>query len=717
MKRLLYLALFLITFSATVSAINFSGIYYCGPAGSKPGGGDPQFLSFKSVCDSLNTGTFSGNTVVYITGDLTEAVTPGLACNPGTFTLTIKPYTGLNPTVTFLYPADANSGPSGAFIIGITAANNIAWTDIVPTRNIIFDGSNIDGGTTRNLTFTTTTTSHRNAITMLFVGDVSNCVLKNCNVYYKSVGVSTSGSLFLAPVMIRARNSGTDFVPSNITIQNNLIRSNFDGVFQNAQGIGCYQSGTATATNPTNIFIKGNAIEAKCRGIGLYKTGSWQISGNYFKVNQDAANDLLAEAVLAIDVAAGSTTEISGNFISQIYSKDSITATNGAAGIRIESNGTYNVFNNFIFGLGLNTTMPNPSGYLYGIKVSSATATANIYYNTIQMDSLGYTLGTGNLAVRGLFISDGINTVKNNIIKTTSVNFASYCFYRSGTTGTVVSNNNNFYAPGDSAMVGFFNTANTPLLADWKLASSQDSLSFEANPGLKSNTDLHLSAVSSPAYGKAVVISSITTDIDGQQRKVTPDCGADELPGNIPVELVAFNASLNGNTVTLTWKTATESNNRGFELQKFESGSWLPVSFIEGSGNSTEMRTYTATDIVKAGVSASYRLKQIDFNGSFTYSGAVNVSNTLPTDFTLEQNFPNPFNPSTVIKFTLPEKGLVTLRIYDVTGKEIATPVNEVRDAGTYNVKFNAHGLASGVYYYSLNSSGKTITKKMLLNK
>lgn len=202
--------------------------------------------------------------------------------------------------------------------------------------------------------------------------------------------------------------------------------------------------------------------------------------------------------------------------------------------------------------------------------------------------------------------------------------------------------------------------------------------------------------------------------------------------GFVPVELVSFTAAKKGNNVELNWKTATESNTAGFEIERAaisnqsSVNSWHKVGFVEGAGTSSSTKNYSFTD--KAGVGTFlYRLKQIDRNGSFTYSHTVEVSlGVMPSVMALASNYPNPFNPSTEIRFTLSPNMVsnsnagkipVTLKVYDALGREVATLVNEEKEAGTYFVTFNAKGLSSGVYYYKLNANDYSIVNKMMLAK
>jgi hypothetical protein len=154
------------------------------------------------------------------------------------------------------------------------------------------------------------------------------------------------------------------------------------------------------------------------------------------------------------------------------------------------------------------------------------------------------------------------------------------------------------------------------------------------------------------------------------------------------------------------------------------------LGFVNGSGTTTEKSFYSFTDQSPVAGKSYYKLKQIDFDGSFEYSNIVEVEFSLPIEFSLEQNYPKPFNPSTKIKYTIPnvtlsgvEGSRVALKVYDVLGNEIATLVNEEKQPGNYEVNFDASKFSSGVYFYEIRvenpstSSGEGFvqTKKMIL--
>ena len=153
----------------------------------------------------------------------------------------------------------------------------------------------------------------------------------------------------------------------------------------------------------------------------------------------------------------------------------------------------------------------------------------------------------------------------------------------------------------------------------------------------------------------------------------------------VPVELISFIANTNGNGVTLHWSTATEINNSGFEIERYvitnemRNLNWGKIGFVNGNGTTTETQSYSYMDENLASGKYLYRLKQIDFDGTFEYSNEIEAEVSVPEKFELSQNHPNPFNPSTSIKYPITASNPVSLKIYDVLGNEVATLVNEVK--------------------------------------
>ena len=186
----------------------------------------------------------------------------------------------------------------------------------------------------------------------------------------------------------------------------------------------------------------------------------------------------------------------------------------------------------------------------------------------------------------------------------------------------------------------------------------------------------------------------------------------------VPVELNSFTATANGKEVVLNWSTATELNNQGFEVQrKFGINDFVTIGSVKGNGTTTSANNYTYVDKLTDAGKYFYRLKQIDYGGKYEYSQTVEVNWSPFTTYKLEQNFSNPFNPTTTIGFGIPEKGNVRLSVLNILGEEIKVLLSEEKEAGYHSIDFNASDLPSGVYFYQLKAGEYLQTKKMILLK
>lgn len=192
-----------------------------------------------------------------------------------------------------------------------------------------------------------------------------------------------------------------------------------------------------------------------------------------------------------------------------------------------------------------------------------------------------------------------------------------------------------------------------------------------------------------------------------------------EITDPTPVELAYFSGAINGDGIELRWRTETEVNNYGFDIERTSNKSdWLTIGFQEGHGNSNSPKQYHFTDdeINQSGT-YFYRLKQVDNDGTYEYSNVVNIEVDVPNNFYLSQNYPNPFNPETIIEYTLPEQQIVSLRVYNILGEMVKELVNEVKPAGTYTAIFDGSDIPSGVYVYRIQTKGFAENKKMTLLK
>lgn len=199
----------------------------------------------------------------------------------------------------------------------------------------------------------------------------------------------------------------------------------------------------------------------------------------------------------------------------------------------------------------------------------------------------------------------------------------------------------------------------------------------------------------------------------------------------ILVELLSFTAEMADNLVSLKWETDTETNNRGFEIQrKTGKYDWQTVGFVAGKETATELSYCSFTDNpigVTNYAKINYRFKQMDYDGKVDYSKEINVEFTgTPKTFKLEQNYPNPFNPATVIHYAIPTESMVKVVVYNLAGEIIKELINQVQFAGCHEITFNISSnisVSSGIYFYSIEAvatngnNSFNQTKKVLLLK
>lgn len=251
-----------------------------------------------------------------------------------------------------------------------------------------------------------------------------------------------------------------------------------------------------------------------------------------------------------------------------------------------------------------------------------------------------------------------------------------------------------------------FSTIDVPNIASLRLVVSTSSSSFTGGSvinGTITGTKFTVNSASIP-NGAYISLGSVDSPL--------------------PVEMESFTFALNKRNVMLFWKTSKEINNNGFDVERsLINGKYEKVSFVKGNGNSNTTKEYSYTDVNLNTGKYKYRLKQTDYNGNYEYhnlSGEVSIG--VPSKFELSQNYPNPFNPSTKIDFSLPIDSKVTIKLYDISGKEVLNIMSEQKSAGYHTVNINASALSSGTYFYRINatsSDGKniSISKKMILSK
>ena len=188
----------------------------------------------------------------------------------------------------------------------------------------------------------------------------------------------------------------------------------------------------------------------------------------------------------------------------------------------------------------------------------------------------------------------------------------------------------------------------------------------------------------------------------------------------VPVELEAFSAKTERDKILLSWQTASELNNAGFEIErKFNSNDFVSIGFVKGKGTTTEKQFYSYTDTPTESGTYTYRLRQIDYDGTSNYSYEIEITYFSKIELLLEQNYPNPTNSNAVILWATPVNSHISLKLYDVLGREILTLVDEFRKAGLYEnqIDLSSENLPSGIYLYELKAGLSSISKKLILLK
>ncbi len=252
------------------------------------------------------------------------------------------------------------------------------------------------------------------------------------------------------------------------------------------------------------------------------------------------------------------------------------------------------------------------------------------------------------------------------------------------------------------------------------------------SPTLKSFADTSGTLINIPVKSgnvlsdnQVTLSNAVLSDSAGKNILTDTNDGIITIVSMFPIELVSFRTETINSTIMLMWETISELNNYGFEIERSSNKmTWIKLGFVAGKGNSNSPKKYSFIDNdVISDEHYYYRLKQIDNDGNYVYSDVVDAIIKLRFEFNLGQNYPNPFNPATLINYSVPQKSLVTIKVYDIIGREVASLVNEEKAAGNYTVQFNASNLASGVYFYrmkasvSIGGAAFAETKKLLLLK
>lgn len=594
---------------------------------------------------------------------------------------------------------------------------------------ILFDGADyitIDGraggiGSTINLFIENTTTTGANTTTLNFINGATYNELRY--VHAKNNLQASAGPRVVLFSTSASNPEGNSY--------NKVANCKIEG-----SRTGIASSGTAANPNQYLVIRENEIVNFSFAGIWLLSAcPTTLIERN--TIYQTQGYNSTGVSGINIGSVPGQVLDIIGNKIYGITS----TAT-GATTLRgITCTGsrdaTYNIYNNFI---ALDANGPSNVSSAYGAQFSGTIPyTLNFNFNSVNLGGT-HSGGTSGVVISACFVKSASNdtvsyTLKNNIFKNTRTGGNAGTLHTgsfiSAVNGAIAMDYNVSYCTGSASNfhAGWGGTIYNDLAQYQTAATPNETHTIFKEVTFVSMTDLHLIPPSNGDIELAgIPILGITTDIDLNLRSsLVPYRGADEAAELIPVELVSFTSSVNENNVVLTWTTATEKNNYGFEVQRSSNKSeWTNAGFVKGFGTTTEGKVYSFTDQKLASGRYSYRLKQVDFDGTVEFHALANEVNVgLPESFSISQNYPNPFNPTTKIDFTVADASGIVIELFDITGGKIAEVVNGSFEPGFYSVVIDAqkYKLSSGTYIFRFtakdgsNTSIYSATKKMTILK
>lgn len=669
-----------------------------------------------------------------------------------TFPILLAPYAGASAT------NKVTIQPSSANVVITGSAGASAVIKIADAKYYTIDGLNTSGN---SLTLTAGNTGTAAVIWMSSTPSTgpgcNNIVLRNLTIKgasnFNNFGIvasvdgatpSTTGGADIDNITI-ANNSivtcsygicgvGTASVSAggldNWTITDNLIGPAVASGSDNITSAGIFLQ------NALNVTITGDSIRnvvttsGNTGGIYLYS------SVNRAVISRNTIRDVYSTASTS-GVGAITAVYLGNNVINSRVSRNVIksiasTTTNGYGVRAVILNTATNTSNDTI----VNNTITDvwcyvdqdPIYWPIGIDVDGTTGGVAIYFNSVNIygSHSGWPSAGGTTAAAAFYANtSGTNVdVRNNIFmdsydNTLRTDDRAYAIY-SVSAASAFSNldYNNYYVSGPGPVLGYMGGADQTTLAALRIASTKDVHSVNVNVNFASLLDLHLAGASVGDVnltGKS--IPAFTVDIDGDTRATYPYMGADEVPGSpLPVTMVSFTAAGRGNDVQLTWSTASETNNKGFEVERSLDGANFELAgFVKGAGNSAVVNSYNLTDVnaFSRGNDLYYRLRQVDLNGEAHFSDVVKVSRKDAKPASVFSAYPNPFTTNVSIVFDASKDARnAQVELTDISGRVISG--FDVQSADHAVSLGNLGHLQTGVYFVKVTMNGTSQVVKLI---
>ena len=553
----------------------------------------------------------------------------------------------------------------------------------------------------------------------------------------------TGNDIYGAPVTL---GSSTRTITNNIN--NGAYSRQFAGIISGDADVGLTIAGTSSgpiilsgANTYTGLTtVSGSILQLnRTGGTTIPTTNNITVNGGILKISTNQTlNDLnLSSGTLTVE--AGVTLAINGTFT---YTGGTITNSGtiayGSSGTLVYGTGSsYSAglewpssnspFNITIQTIGTNITMPGNRSIDGTLTLSSGLLTLGDYNLTLSSSSTisgtptssNMIVATGSGELRKTFTSTGSFTfpVGDNTgtadYSPVTLNFTSGTF-ASAYAGVKLSNTQHGNNNGSDYIKRYWTVTQSGISG----FSCDAAFTYVDADIVGDENNLYCGAWNGSSWTLLNTVNTSTNTLSGTVTAFSEFTGGDQ--GVLPAELHSFTSSTSANSIQLIWSTVIEMNNSGFDIErkKTESNNWQKIGFVQGHGTTNTPQSYSYSDRYLSTGKYNYRLKQIDYNGNYQYYNlGSEVTIGVPKKFEVSQNFPNPFNPVTKINYELPNDSKVSIKVFDMLGREVATLLDEFKTAGYHTVDFDGSSLSSGMYFYRIKTNEFEAIKKMLLIK
>jgi trimeric autotransporter adhesin len=514
----------------------------------------------------------------------------------------------------------------------------------------------------------------------------------NYKLYFNSV--SLTGAFRNTAANLYSKCLYVSSASTNLDIRNNVFSNTMTGTSPKTYTIDVVASSTFTGSNYNNFYTTGTVF-GKYAGTERTTFADWKTATSQDAYSVSGDPGFTSNTNLIPNPSNANSWVLSGNGIHIASVTTDITGANRPADV---SAGAPDI-GAYEFTASESSSTPNT------YSITPVTGVNDVFVNGRKLISLNFT-ALGGISSIGTQFYSGVPPPRRNNYPTAQ--FMNGYFVVTPTGGSSFTYDITYFysEPQRGTIV------------------SEDNIRLSKNDG-----NLIWTAYTDIGYGQGqyqINTTLNTIDVFGLNSFSTFSNSDKDAP--LPVELASFTSSINGRDVILNWKTDKEINNAGFEIERTlqrdggQAGEWEKVGFLSGNGTKNTPTDYSFNDKKLNTGKYNYRLKQIDYNGNIEYHNlSATVEIGVPKKYEISQNYPNPFNPVTKIDFDLPFDSKVSIKLYDISGREIKILVNETKQAGYYTTEFNGSNISSGTYFYRIIAEGNgqkfVVTKKALLIK